>query len=246
MSPTNGLVLSIFPGMDLLGRAFEEAGYTVVRGPDPLWGGDIHTFAPPGGVFEGVIGGPPCQSFSPLRYLQRAHGYEPRHGNLIPEFERVVGEAQPSWWVMENVPNAPEPSVAGYQAHYQIINNRWLGAEQERTRRISFGTLNGARLHLEYAALYPGVAMGAVTSAHSYPRGAATVTSSDGGGKVRMQRYKLPEACRLQGLPEDFLSEAPFTADGKLKAVANGVPLPMGRAIAQAVRRATQTVEASA
>ena len=33
----------------------------------------------------------------------------------------------------------------------------------------------------------------------------------------------------------DFLADAPFTAEGKLKAVANGVPIPMGRAIARAI-----------
>jgi DNA (cytosine-5)-methyltransferase 1 len=55
-----------------------------------------------------------------------------------------------------------------------------------------------------------------------------------------MNRYKLPEACRLQGLPEDFLDHAPFTAQGKLQAVANGVPLAMGRAIARAVKQAAE------
>lgn len=34
------------------------------------------------------------------------------------------------------------------------------------------------------------------------------------------------------------LSLFPFTAVGKIKAVANGVPIPMGRAIARAVRQA--------
>jgi len=66
-----GLVLSVFPGIDLLSRAFEEQGYCVVRGPDLLWGGDVRTFHPPPGVFEGVIGGPPCQAFSVLRHLIR-------------------------------------------------------------------------------------------------------------------------------------------------------------------------------
>jgi hypothetical protein len=51
------LVLSIFPGIDGLGRAFEELGYCVVRGPDVLWGGDVRRFHPPAGVFAGVIGG---------------------------------------------------------------------------------------------------------------------------------------------------------------------------------------------
>lgn len=48
MSP---LILSVFPGIDLLGRAFEEEWpeACVVRGPDLLWGGDVRTFYPPAG-----------------------------------------------------------------------------------------------------------------------------------------------------------------------------------------------------
>jgi DNA (cytosine-5)-methyltransferase 1 len=44
--------------------------------------------------------------------------------------------------------------------------------------------------------------------------------------------------CELQGLPENFLSEAPFTVEGKGRVLGNGVPLPMGRAVAKAVREA--------
>jgi hypothetical protein len=42
----------------------------------------------------------------------------------------------------------------------------------------------------------------------------------------------------LQGLEPDFLSDSPFTEQGKRRVIANGVPRPMGRAIARAVRRA--------
>jgi site-specific DNA-cytosine methylase len=41
-------------------------------------------------------------------------------------------------------------------------------------------------------------------------------------------------------LPGDFLSLAPFTTEAKRHAIGNGVPLPMGRAIAKAVREATE------
>src|SRR6185312_16201865 len=108
------LVLSLFPGLGLFDRAFEQEGFCVVRGPDVLWGGDVRRFHPPAGRFDGVIGGPPCQAFSSLANLVRANGYEPKFGNLIPEFERCVREALPTWFVMENVPQAPEPVVAGY------------------------------------------------------------------------------------------------------------------------------------
>ena len=60
----NELVLSLFPGIGILDKGFEEAGFCIVRGPDLIWGGDIRKFHPPVDVFHGVIGGPPCQEFS--------------------------------------------------------------------------------------------------------------------------------------------------------------------------------------
>lgn len=139
------LVLSLFPGIGLLDLAFEREGFTVVRGPDVLWGGDIRRSHPPPRVFDGVIGGPPCQSFSSLAHMVRHNGYQPKFGNLIPEFERCVVEAQPQWFLMENVPAAPVPIVSRYEIHSFVLNNRQClkengePAEQNRTRRISFG-----------------------------------------------------------------------------------------------------------
>ena len=66
------LVLSLFPGIGLLDRAFELEGFCVVRGPDLLWGGDIKTFHPPAGVFDGVIGGPPCTLWAQTRTFPRS------------------------------------------------------------------------------------------------------------------------------------------------------------------------------
>ena len=51
------LILSLFPGIDLLGRGFEAESFAVVRGPDLLWGGDIRSFHVPPGRFDGIIGG---------------------------------------------------------------------------------------------------------------------------------------------------------------------------------------------
>jgi len=58
------LVLSLFPGADLLGRAFEEVGFVVVRGPELMLGQDIRSWHSLPGKFDGVIGGPPCKAFS--------------------------------------------------------------------------------------------------------------------------------------------------------------------------------------
>lgn len=48
----------------------------------------------------------------------------------------------------------------------------------------------------------------------------------------------LARAKELQGLPADFLDDAPFTVSGKFEVIGNGVPLPLGRAVARAVRQA--------
>lgn len=289
MTAGRPLVLSLFPGIGLLDRAFEEEGFTVVRGPDVLWGGDIRTFHPPLGRFDGVIGGPPCQAFSTLANLVRAKGHEPRFGNLIPQFERVVDEAEPRWFLMENVPQAPTPCLDrnGYGLHDFVLCNSHVGAEdgfgqeQERKRRFTFGVLHGEAPDLRQwiqsaALLLPKVSavlgdaretpvkLGGSGKAKPTRQGSVTAEPVDNspGAKARQRvggidgghdlpphqrdktgqsgRRSLAEMCRLQGLPEDFLEDAPFTMDSKRKAIANGVPLPMGRAIARAVREATR------
>lgn len=229
----NGLVLSIFPGIDLLGRAFEEAGYTVVRGPDPLWGGDIHTFAPPAGVFEGVIGGPPCQRFSPIGNVNRArYGDDSVAPDLIPEFRRIVLATRPTWWVMENSPHAYAPLPS---AHVLTLDNAWLGERQARRRCF----WSNVPLCVDVPALVPADA------------GSERAVSGKGsidwqGSRARDAPRSLADLLTLQGFPPDMLTHAPFTVDGAKHAVANGVPLPMGRAIAQAVRRATSAQEVPA
>jgi DNA (cytosine-5)-methyltransferase 1 len=251
----NGLVLSLFPGIGLLDRAFEEEGFCVVRGPDVLWGGDVRTFHPPAGVFEGVMGGPPCQSFTPLANVNRARGREPKFGNLIPEYERCVREARPGWFLMENVRSAPLPEVEGYAVYAQVFNNRWLGEEQNRERRLCFGTPDGRRLRIEVAALESprlyravGRTVGGIKKGQTkVMRGLPAVLAGHGSSEWQREEmgydYTLPQMCRLQGLPEDFADEMPFTMHGKKKVVGNGVPIPMGRAIARAVERAMAPAE---
>lgn len=249
-----GLVLSLFPGIGLLDLAFEEAGFCVVRGPDVLWGGDVRRFTPPAGRFDGVIGGPPCQPFSQLVHMVRANGYEPRHENLIPEFERIIAAAEPQWFVMEEVRAAPLPVVEGFAVHAQVVNARWTGSTQNRERRISFGTRDGRKLHLSTVALEPmdwdfavtgdarrrPVAMLAGGKPKGNETGGRTSSLNRGGGSLPFE-----DMCEIQGLPRDFLSEAPFTATGKKQAVGNGVPLPLGRAIANAVMQASRTARAA-
>lgn len=261
------LVLSLFPGIGLLDMAFEQEGFCVVRGPDVLWGGDIRRFHPPAGKFDGVIGGPPCQAFSSLAHLVRQNGYEPKFGNLIPEFERVVRESSPTWFAMENVPAAPLPDVDGYEVHSFTLNNRQCmdesgkPATQNRVRRWSFGYCGERRPLLIDVALWQNAEFEYAVCGGTHGEGGISreMRSKDPraiggsgkekpavrrsindfvGGNVKSQS-SFARMVELQGLPADFLSDAPFTVSGKCKAVGNGVPLPMGRAIARAVKEAT-------
>lgn len=217
----------------------------MVRGPDLLWGGDVRRFHPPAGKFEGIIGGPPCQAFSRIRYVNPKCGQ--KHGNMIPEFERVVREANPTWFVMENVREAPPAEVVDYNVTSQLLRDDWVGGETMRLRRFSFGVScrrYGATLSVQQAALHTQEPETAVTASG----GNRGVTIKLGGsGKVKKTalsgygyagKRDFEDALRLQGLPADFLEEAPFTVQGKYHVVGNGVPLPMGRAIAKAVKRA--------
>lgn len=200
------LVLSIFPGIDLLGRAFEEAGFCIVRGPDLLWGGDIRRFSPPSGVFWGIIGGPPCQDFSGLRRTAPT-------GNglaMLKEYKRVVRAARPEWFLMENVARVPDIEIEGYTTQRFDINEGWYGVST-RLRHIQFGSLSGRLLNVTRRR----------------------VTATEPAALANDSR-NFREVCRLQGLPEDF--DLPgFLAVEKVKAVGNGVPLNMGRALAGAI-----------
>ena len=209
------LVLSIFPSIDLLGRAFEEEGFCVVRGPDLLWGGDIRKFHPPTGVFEGVIGGPPCKGESNLAFMNGKAGE-----TMAPEFHRVVAEAKPEWWLMEAVKRHSAPYVLK-------LSPRYIGEKQSR-RRFFHSNLNLVP-YIEVALFEHPV--------FKYCVRASNRTGSQGTHKKRQSSYSFQEMCELQGLPEDFNLPG-FKMDGKFEAVGNGVPLPMGRAIAKAIKSA--------
>jgi site-specific DNA-cytosine methylase len=297
------LVLSLFPGADVLGLGFELEGFCIVQGPDVIFGRDVRSFHPPAGRFNGVIGGPPCQSFSSLANLVRAKGLEPRFGNLIPDFSRVIEEARVAWFLMENVPKAPDPKPQGYEVTSFLLDNCWLGEAQMRKRRFWFGwpqergpapnlwrwietttfelpdaapTVDGGhgdaprtreklakqqavtdhapRDVLQRKAKQQATKVTAVgghdgtaDAINGYRKArakAAPVTGRNDGAvgppeiDYSPPRRSLAEMLELQGLPPDWLDDAPFTQHAKRKLVGNAVPLPMARAIAKAVREA--------
>lgn len=208
------LVLSLFPGIDLLGRGFEVEGFCVVRGPDLIFGGDIRNFTPPAGRFDGVIGGSPCQDFSRLRRAPpTGYGLE-----MLEEFVRCIEAAQPDWFLLENVPGVPDVQPKGYTVQRFDLRANECGLPQQRLRHFQFGSRRGCVLVLERSERQ------SVTH--------RAVTATEGHSDARRG---WPEFCELQGLSRDFDLPS-FTLTGKYQAVGNGVPVPMASFIARAIR----------
>lgn len=228
----DNLVLSLFPGIDLLGRGFEREGYCVVRGPDLIYGQDVRFFAPASHIFSGIIGGPPCQDFSSLRRC------EPSGDGLamLNEFARVVAGARPFWFLMENVVGVPDVRIEGYHVQRLNVAATECGCRQRRLRAIQFGQLSHEGVW-KIPEQHP-----LVIARPPAGRGQSrTALASEGR---RAGRRGWAEFCRLQGLPGDF--DLPgMTRAGKYRAVGNGVPLPMARTLARAVTAwaVTETVQ---
>lgn len=209
-----GLVLSLFPGIGLFDRAFEEAGFCVVRGPDRLWGGDIRRFEPPCGYFSGVIGGPPCQDFSAAR---RAATPPTGEGvEMLSQFARCVSAAEPDWWLCENVPGVPDLRVEGYEVQRLNVEQAWF-VPVRRLRCFQWGR---HRRVLER------------TRPLDVPR--RKVITPNEPCVMASESRPFEVLKRLQGLPTDF--DLPgFSDEGRRRAVGNGVGLVLGNVIATAV-----------
>lgn len=135
-------VLSICCGMGLLDRAFLDAGFDVVAGceidpdqrglhrqlcgTDPLVE-DIADLpaAVRGESFDGIIGGPPCQSNTKLRAMRK-----PKFADLSPEVEAVMRAVTHRWFLFENV--APVQVVGAKFAH---LNAMHYGRPHQSRRR---------------------------------------------------------------------------------------------------------------
>lgn len=110
------LVLSLFPGVGLLDRAFSSSGLIVVQAQDKLTGGDIREFASIKGRFNGILAGPQCQGFSVANSYRR----DDDHHSLLNSREmlqhscRIITECEPEWSLIENVLCVPDVRIDGY------------------------------------------------------------------------------------------------------------------------------------
>lgn len=211
-----GLVLSLFPGVDLLGRAFAAAGYCVVAGPDLILDQRIEDFRTVPGRFDGVIGGPPCQHYSDAnRRRVTAEG-----DRLVLEYLRVVAEASPTWWLMENVRNVPHVQLRGYTVQRLDCWDWEFGGTTGRLRHVQFGHRHGWIIRPPR------------TQSRRPVTPVPTLTTAPAGPGDRYCRR-----CEKMGLDRPLNLPA-LTPAARRRVIGNGVPLGMGQALAEAVATA--------
>lgn len=221
------LVLSLFSGVGLLDKAFREAGFCVVSAGDLILGQDIRDFTGVKNKFVGIIGGSPCQDFSSLKRVKTNYSLD-----MLYEFLRVVSECEPDWYLLENVKGVPDVTellnnnvthldkinvtlLLNYSHQRIDINQAWYD-DYSRLRHIQFCTKDYVYLDI--------------------PRGNSK--NVIGGCALASDDRSFKELCHIQGLPDDF-DLTDFTVKGKKKLIGNGVPLSIGRVLADEVLRVT-------
>lgn len=211
------LVLSLFSGVGLLDAGFERNGFCVVRGPELITGGDVRNFRALPGRFDGVIGGSPCQDFSRARRTPpTGQGLE-----LLGHFVRIVQEADPGWFLLENVPAVPDIALPGYHVQRFELSPIHLGYSQRRNRHFQFGSKCGLLLDIRRSG-FTGT-----------PDPCVTASEFGKTGYRSFDRF-----CRLQGLPAGYdLPE--FHRAAKYRAVGNGVHVGVATEVARAICEST-------
>ena len=160
-------VISLFSGCGGLDLGFEKAGFKIpiANEFDPtIWTtfeknhpntklikGDIRNIKESDfpDLIDGIIGGPPCQSWSEAGSLR---GIEDARGKLFYEYIRILKNKQPKFFLAENVSGmlakrhtaAVENIISmfkecGYDVTLNLVNAKDYGVAQERKRVFYIG-----------------------------------------------------------------------------------------------------------
>jgi DNA (cytosine-5)-methyltransferase 1 len=159
-------LVSFFSGSGGLDLGFEESGFQIVWANEydkSIWETyeknhpntildrrsivDINTSEIPD--CDGIIGGPPCQSWSEAGSLR---GIDDKRGQLFFDFIRIIRDKQPKFFLAENVSGmlAPRHSKAlkniqdlfkdcGYNLSFKLLNSSDYGVPQDRKRVFFVG-----------------------------------------------------------------------------------------------------------
>ncbi len=213
------LVLSLFPGADLLGRGFQRNGFVVVRGPDTLLDDPIEDWnCRAVGKFQGVIAGPPCQEYSDAnRHKNPAEG-----DRLMLECLRCIWECQPEWFLIENVRNVPDVALDGYHVQRLDVTDCECGGFQKRLRHIQFGSKLGQIIRPVRT------------------NGVRPVTRKVVVGQPRSPHDRPSRRAAAQGFP---LRLRKLTKRARSQVIGNAVPMAIAESLARAVTARSEVTE---
>jgi DNA (cytosine-5)-methyltransferase 1 len=162
-------IVSLFSGAGGLDLGFHGAGFSTIWANEydkTIWDTFRHNF--PDTVLEtrsiteviaaevpdcdGIIGGPPCQSWSEAG---AGRGIEDARGQLFNDYIRILKAKQPKFFLVENVSGilAPRHSEsfrgflkdfedAGYSVSWKMVNANDYGVPEDRLRVIIIGFRN--------------------------------------------------------------------------------------------------------
>lgn len=163
----NMKIISLFSGCGGLDKGFENAGFNIIWANEfdkDIWPTYSKNF--PNVVLDkrnikdvpsseipsdaiGIIGGPPCQSWSEAGALK---GIQDERGQVFFEFIRVLRDKKPLFFLAENVPGMLASrhneafqriltlfKEAGYEISWKLLNAKDYNAPQDRERVIFVG-----------------------------------------------------------------------------------------------------------
>ncbi|WP_236002767.1 DNA cytosine methyltransferase [Cysteiniphilum marinum] len=158
-------VISMFSGAGGLDLGFQQSGFEIIWANEydkAIWETykkNHNTFLDTRSIIDipssdipscdGIIGGPPCQSWS----LAGSHGgIKDSRGKLFYEFIRVLKSKLPKFFIAENVPGIVSKKhisdfekiinefvLSGYRVYYQVLNASDFEVPQDRKRVFIVG-----------------------------------------------------------------------------------------------------------
>ena len=137
---------------------------------------------------------------------------------MLREFVRVVHECQSQWFLCENVPSVPDLRIDGYKVQRIPISDEQCGGVQVRTRHIQYGSKAGHIIRPNRS----------VKHRSRIGRKSFAITT-----KQNSRWASFAGHCRKQGI--EPLDLPGWSKQAKFRAVGNGVPAAVGRALAAAV-----------
>ncbi|MGV3696404.1 DNA cytosine methyltransferase [Flavobacterium sp.] len=114
---------------------------------------------------DGIIGGPPCQSWSEAGALR---GIKDTRGQLFYDFMRILADKQPNFFLAENVSGMLLPihkqaleniknmfKECGYTLSFQLLNAADYGVPQDRKRVFFIGYRSDLGIEFDFNKLKP-------------------------------------------------------------------------------------------